>query len=707
VFNRDKMYSFTVSRLRVSLVFLFVFVMWSGSVSGDLASPSPFSFPTLNPRHVCMRQVVENALGYIKPGQGLFDEVSGYPVEGWNEGDQSGLHLRGFTQLTSIGEWVELLGHIAAGYADQPYWTRMAALTQLDRVSRCLMQDQADPNLSDRGLLCNFIGFEKGRRLAPLASDAYKQDFVAVYGAEDGLAVWRAMEKCGWLRPWQNDEQGEIIRGSGFGYGQEGFRGALAPYSSHDDQIKIMTLLDRRVVQVVLGDNANLSASVAKTIGLLLRPEVKNDSLATRIRERLEAFLKAQQPGYQNLYDPRRGLFRFGWNATHKQFLGWGDGRGVWQVAYADYFVNEFRGPLQFVVVRFGFPDDPLRYQSFKIKSRVLTNGKEPFTLGVWEGSAFQSLGLSLFMSERSNRCWRVNLENAVRINLDYARAYGLPGFLSEAYSGHGNQYSGKIGVPDITVVWDARITNAPSIYTLGVAYSILPDEIESFLHDNWPEISALFTDHGPWEGTHVATMLPIRCQTAVHVMSLILGGLGAGDEAMTRYLQQQGLAGALNRLYPEGGKANLLAPETRTVSWSPDGSALELARGKQAFRLKGDNVRQAAVTWLFDKSAEALSLSGGELKIRYRNRGLALKAVISLERPETNGRTVSQEIFVRFRHTRWWARDLSVPLPATPGLLGIKKVTVLLGAEHETQKVDLSLQEFNFGPCGEPSAGP
>ena len=675
-------------------------VMPGGNAMSAETNSASFSLPTLNPRHIYMRQLLENALGYIKPGQGLFDEASGYPVEGWN--DSAGLHLRGFTQLTTIGEWVELLAHIAAGDADQPYWSRSAALSQLDRVSRCLVQDQADPNLSDRGLLCNFIGFDKNRRVAPLASDAYKQDFVDVYGAQDGQAVWRAMEKCGWVHPWKNDEQGEIIRGPGFGYGQAGFKGELAPYASHDGQIKIMTILDRRVVQVVFGDNANLSASVAKTIGVLLRPQFKNEPLAVSIRQRLESLLEAQRPGYQYLYDPRRGLFRFGWNATHKQFLGWGDPSGVWQVAYADYFVNEFRGPLQFVVARFGFADEPLRNQSFKVKSRVVASGRELFAPGVWEGSAFQSLGLSLFMDERSNPGWRVNLENAVRIHLDYSRAHHLPGFLSESYSGNGNQYSGKIGVPDLMVISDARITNAPSLYTLGVAYSILPGEIEQFLHDYWPEISALFTEHGPWEGVDVNTHQPIKCQTAVHVMSLILGGLGMSDDAMARYLNQRGLSGTLRLIYPAGRPADMLAPDVRTVVWSPDGSSLKLERGQRGFRLTGEKVRKAAVTWSFDKPSEELALSGGELRLRYRNYGSELKAVISLERPGSEGRSVSQEIFVRFRHTRWFGQDLRIQLPATPGLMGIKKVTLLLGTEDEARKVDLvlPLYRFNLQTC-------
>lgn len=646
-----------------------------------------------------MRQLVENALGYIRPGQGLFDEVSGYPREGWNDGD--GLSLRGFTQLTTIGEWTEVLAHVAAGFADQSYLTRADALKELDKVSHSLVEDQADPLLGDHGLLCNFIGFEKGRRISPLGADVYKKDFISAYGEKEGEAVWRALEKAGWVKPLASDEQGEIIRGPGYGYGQAGFRGALTPYASHDGQIKLMTLMDRRVVQIVFGDNANLSASVGKTIGMLLEPGIRNDPVAMVIRERLELFLDRQQAGYRNLYDAQRGLFRFGWNATHGNFVGWADESGVWQAAHADYFVNEFRGPMAFVVVRFGFPETPLRDQAFKVKSRMVDGGRELFTLAPWEGSAFQILGLSLFMGERQELAWRKSLENAVRINLNYSRVHGLPGFLSESYSGNGHEYSGKIGIPDLAVVRDPRITNAPSLYTLGVAYSLLPDEVERFLQHNWAIVSSLFTEHGPWEGFHTGTRQPIRCQTAVHVMSLILGAIGKGDEAMHRYLAQRGLVDALLGIYPAGKPADLLARSVRTVEWSPDGSAMTLERGRRGFRMSGDKVRKAAVTWLFDRPGEELALSGGEWRLRYRNRGAAIRAVISLERQVAEGRWASQEIFVNLHHTGLWSsREVEIPLPATPGLLGIRKVTVLLGSDHQVQDVDVTLKSMTFTPA-------
>ena len=77
------------------------------------------------------------------------------------------------------------------------------------------------------------------------------------------------------------------MRGERYGY--DHFDGALAPFRDEATRQRILTLLDRRVVLVVFGDNANLSASAAKTIGALLHPSVKDDPVAAEIRRELEA----------------------------------------------------------------------------------------------------------------------------------------------------------------------------------------------------------------------------------------------------------------------------------------------------------------------------------------------------------------------------------------------------------------------------------
>ena len=47
---------------------------------------------------------------YVAPENRMIDPASGYPFEGWNQDPARGLFLRSFTQLTAIGQCMELLG---------------------------------------------------------------------------------------------------------------------------------------------------------------------------------------------------------------------------------------------------------------------------------------------------------------------------------------------------------------------------------------------------------------------------------------------------------------------------------------------------------------------------------------------------------------------------------------------------------------------
>ncbi len=110
-------------------------------------SAAGFHFPLVNPQHENMQRLLINAMGYLKPEHGLVDPASGYPVEGWNQDPQRGLYLRSFTQLTAIGEQLELLANIAAGYADNPYISRAQALARLEPMVSSLLADQNDPQV--------------------------------------------------------------------------------------------------------------------------------------------------------------------------------------------------------------------------------------------------------------------------------------------------------------------------------------------------------------------------------------------------------------------------------------------------------------------------------------------------------------------------------------------------------------------------------
>ena len=482
--------------------------------------------------------LLENAFEYINPIHGLTDPASGYPVEGWNHDPKQGLYLRSFTQLTAIGEWVELQACIAAGQADNPYISRDDALANLERVVASLLADQSNPELSAKGLLSNFMGFEGERRVGPLAGRVRKSSFIEEFGDELGSNIWSNLEKVGWIVYEKDGIEASVIRSAE--YGSEYFEDELETYEKQGHVNAIMKLLDTRVVNIIFGDNVNLTASVAKGIGALLHPSIQDDPKAIELRRDMERFIENQRDGYKHLYDEKEGSFVFGWNASEDRYTGWELDDGTWYVGRMTYLINEFRGGLIFAVLRYGLPEDAIKVDGFQIKPYRMQDGRELNVAAAWDGSAFQMLGLSLFMQEPDMPGWNLILKNALVIELDYSRRNNLPGFLSESYSGNDTEYSGAVAIPEIAVAQEPRITDAPSLYTLGVAYQIEPELIEKFLMDNWSVIKTLFTKHGPWEGYKTSKGEPIEFQTSAHTLSLILGLVGTGHENMKRYLKSK-----------------------------------------------------------------------------------------------------------------------------------------------------------------------
>jgi len=661
-------------------------------------SEALYRFPTVPAEHRHARALLENSLRYVAPQSHTIDPASGYPVEGWNNEPATGLCLRCFTQLTAIGLWMELLGTVIVGDVEVPYLTREQAMAQLAQVIQSLRHDQRDPQVGAKGLLGNFLDLASGRRLGLLASDVERQRFYTAFGPEKGEAIWQALKAKGWLFALAGDREASIVRS--VNYGWNFFDGPLAPFADEPTRRQIMAILDQRVVMIVFGDNANLSTSVAKTIGALLAPAVKSDPRVVRLREEMEQFLEDQREGYAYLYDDEVGLFHFGWDVAKNRQFGWADGQGRWQAGYMDYLVNEFRGPSMFVVARYDFPTTPLKHLGFKMKPYALPDGTDLYALAPWEGSAFQALGLGLSMMELERPSWRKLLENVVQIELDYATRQRIPGFLSESYTGHGAQYTGDVGIPEIAVSTSPRITESASLYTLGVAYMVSPAKVEEFLARNWPAISRLLTDHGPWEGYNTAKQETIQIQTSAHTLSLILGLLGTGSDYMQRYLEFKGVAHRIAEVYPSGEEVDLLSEETQVFAWADKPSTVQSSRAGNAFQVTADRVARLNVAFVPAKP-EGVKLGGGLLSIRYRSTEPIDRAAIELKSDNggANGRVIPTEIFTRLADTEGREVELQVPLPSTPGLTAIKEIVLTCTSESEACPVDLVITGFEFTP--------
>jgi len=636
---------------------------------------------------------------YVAPENGMIDVASGYPFEGWNQDPARGLYLRSFTQLTAIGQCMELLANVAAGNADTAYLSRDQALAKLTRLVKSLTQDQQDPRLSAGKLLGNFLDLASGERLGPLASEVEKSKVLVAFGREKGEEIWNALKQKGWIVSQNNDREGAIQRSAN--YGHDHFDGALAPCSDSATKQKIMEILDQRVVLLVFIDNANLSGSAAKTIGALLAPKIKDRPEATELRRELEQFLDLQREGYTRLYDAKAGQFYFGWDATKDRLFGWTDREGKWTTGHVDYLVNEFRGPATFVVVRFGLPLDAIKNLGFKMKPYRMRDGRETYVLAPWEGSAFQALGLELSLSEQDRPGWRKLLANIADVEIDYATRHKLPGFLSESYSGAGVEYTGRIGIPDITVAPNPRLTDVASLYTLGTAYAVAPDKVERFLAENWTIVSGLLTDHGPWEGFNMTRREAIRFQTSAHTFALALGFLGTGSEHMKRYLDARGCGERLEHVFQRGEEVDLLSGETQVFAWSDQANPIQSARERGAFRVRGDRLGNAGIAFVSTRSM-GFNASGGLLSLRYRS-GVRMKEAIIALKPPGGASAITglipTEIFAQFPDTGEREDEIQVPLPATPGLTRIKEVVITFGPDSIGRPIDLSITRLKITP--------
>ena len=662
------------------------------------APAAGFQFPTVPAEHRHARDLLANALRYADPAHKLSDPVSGYPYEGWNQEPDRKVFLRSFTQLTAIGLWMETLANIAAGQADTPFLSRDQALVRLAQVAKTLRQDQKDPQLGAKGLLGNFIDLETGRRRGPLTADADKKEFLKEFGPEKGEAIWSSLVKKGWLTPRGKGDEAGVQRG--VDYGEACFDGPLKPYCDEATKKKVMAVLDRRTVLVVFGDNANLTASAARAVGALLHPDIKDRPEATAVRRDLEAFLDAQKEGYAHLYDAKAGLFYFGWDGQRDRLFGWEDKEGKWVTGHMDYLVNEFRGPATFVCLRHGVPLTAIRHLGFKMKPYTMADGRAVHTLAPWEGSAFQLLGLQVGMNELTSPSWRTLLRTGVDVEIDFATRNKLPGFLSESYSGNGVEYTGSVGIPDITISPKTRVTDAASLYSLGPAYTIAPDAVEKFLAANWSTISKLLTDHGPWEGYNVTRKEPVKFQTTAHTLSLALGLLGNASEHMKRYLDAHGLGDKLAEVYRAGPAADLMAEGSNVFAWAPKGQELRSARDKAGFRVTGEKVGEVGIA-LVPAAKTGVNLSGGELTLRYRLAGPAAPAVIALKPPgQVPAGVIATEIFTRLADTGGREAEVRIPLPPTPGLTEVKEVVLTVGRGAGERAIDLTLTGAGFTPA-------
>ena len=139
----------TSSLLLAVLLFAPADMAKTASLSPPLPPPG-FDAPTVaNSPYACA--LLYNALQYVRPEVKIIDPNSGFPVEGWNHEPQRKLDLRPFTQLTAIGQWLELQGNVIAGDFKVPWLSKEQALAQSYADDRFAAGRSAQPRTQLQG----------------------------------------------------------------------------------------------------------------------------------------------------------------------------------------------------------------------------------------------------------------------------------------------------------------------------------------------------------------------------------------------------------------------------------------------------------------------------------------------------------------------------------------------------------------------------
>ncbi len=236
---------------------------------------------------------------------------------------------------------------------------------------------------------------------------------------------------------------------------------------------------------------------------------------------------------------------------------------------------------------------------------------------------------------------------------------------------------------------------------SLPKACLVAPEKIEQFLAANWSLISRLLTEHGPWEGFKGANQKVIRFQTTAHTLALILGLLGTGSDHMKSYLESKGLRPRLDEIFKPGADVDLLSSGTQAFAWNGKQSPIQSSREQNALHARTDRISNAGIAFV-PGSPHGVNLSGGLLTMRYRSSVPIDRAIITLKPAGTSPAVeglIPTEIFCHFAATGGRDHELSVPLPATPGLTQIKEVVITFGPESQARPLDLSITHLRIAP--------
>jgi hypothetical protein len=319
-----------------------------------------------------------------------------------------------------------------------------------------------------------------------------------------------------------------------------------APYSWHG-LIPWLNLdpLDLSTDIIALGDNANLSQSIAVTVGALESTGLSGADLtaAQQISTKADQYLNNQAVGYAAFVDNNFGIFHAAFDISTGEFS-----------AYIDRVSNEFRGAVAFLATYYaGVPDSVFNNLAITTNSSYIDrNGQAVENLAPWDGAAFQIFWPELRNEESTYIGFRNALYNMLATQLDYAYQNRIPGILSTSLTPEGSYSSTGIPqmaeanmVPNTT---NSIVGDSGSTYALAAAMGIDRNAVLGWLN-SINNLFGMMGDYGFYDSARSGSEINNRF-IGIDVASMVLGLAGNGPDDFTTYLRNRGMEDNYNQLY-------------------------------------------------------------------------------------------------------------------------------------------------------------
>ncbi len=419
-----------------------------------------------------------------------------------------------YSQATLVGMWAEILAAIARGHYVTPKMTKYQAYQKLEQILRNLVDVQAQAGWYG---MFSFFGIEQ-----------QQQPILDINGLPTG-------------------------------------------------QTQTVTVYKRQFKDIGIGDNLNLSVSLASVIGAIAG---FNDPATNAMRDNITAsawhILWKQSFGYDKFYDAATGRFRmarvFNNNGT-EEFAG-----------YMDRVFNEFRTGLIWLAAQDPKYKTAVENLDVAIRPYETADGRVIDNAVPYDGGAFQMFWPLIHVDETKYPEFDTALKNFMYTQADYIKQKGIPGLLS-AGSVPGMSYQGKIGVPGAAETDDKLFTDTGSLYGTASAFLLAPHytlQLLNNLETSFPGIrSAIgYTDAVKFKEvthedpvTHVITVTqePVFADQyyGVDQASFILSLMGTSRSYFSNFLDWQGMKQNFDQVY--GSMVFGLAPVAAENPAAPD----------------------------------------------------------------------------------------------------------------------------------------